>query len=174
MKPLNRSQIKKLHRDNSELRNERRISFMPLGFESGFNVGHIFRLADAVDAEKLILTGRTPVPPDHDIEITSMRQDRRIPFLHFDKYEDAIKFMKDEGWELVSIEIASKSIYYKEYRYSQKVCFVLGNENDGVYPYALKHSTGIVSIPMFGKNYSLNVHVAASIVCYDAILRKDA
>lgn len=147
------------------------LTFLLQSFDNPVNVGHMFRLADAVGAEKLVLTGRTQVPPHHEISITSMGQENRIPYEYCDKVEDALKTLKDEGYHLISLEVTEDSVLYTEPDYSKhdKICLILGNETDGVYPSSLKFSDEIVYIPMFGKNYSLNVHVAAAIVAYKIV-----
>jgi tRNA (guanosine-2'-O-)-methyltransferase len=174
MQPLKRTKIRKFFKDYKEKLESTDIEviFLLQSFESPLNVGHMFRLADAVAASKIILTGRTPVPPNSEIRITSMGKEDVIPFEHFPRLEDAIMHIKSENFQLVSVEITENSKIYTDAEYKDKVCFVLGNENDGVYPSALSASEETIYIPMFGNNNSLNVHVSASIVVYDFLRRK--
>jgi tRNA (guanosine-2'-O-)-methyltransferase len=50
---------------------------------------------------------------------------------------------------------------------------VLGNETEGVNKRVMEMVDGVVEIPMYGVNSSLNVLVAASIVSYHAASRMD-
>ncbi len=168
MKPLNRPKIKKFFNKNVQM-HDVDLVFVLLSFESPFNVGHIFRLADATGAKKVILTGRTPTPPNSDIAVTSMGQEARVDWKHYGTAEEALKELKADGYKIVSLEVTDKSIEYGTADYGKKVCLVLGNEVQGVYDSVLAHSDEVVYIPMYGKNYSLNVHVAASIVAYKVI-----
>lgn len=174
MQPLKRTKIRKFFKEYKSLLEDSGIEvvFLLQSFESALNVGHMFRLADAVGASKIVLTGRTPTPPDSEIKITSMGKDEVVPFEHYSRLEDALKALKEQKFQIVSVEITEDSKVYTEAEYKNKICFVLGNENDGVYPSALANSEEIVYIPMFGNNNSLNVHVSASIVVYDFLRRK--
>lgn len=175
MKPLNRSEIKKFLKkkivDLDDYPNFELI-FLLQSFENATNVGHMFRLADALGVKKLILTGRTKVPPDPEISITSMGQENRINFEYYARVEEAISAVKSEGFTVLSLEVTEKSILYTDYLYPDKVCVLLGNEVKGVYPYSLSKSDAILYLPMFGKNYSLNVHIAGAIVGYEYMKSK--
>lgn len=142
------------------------ITFLLQSFDSGVNVGHMFRLADACGARELILTGKTPRPPHPDISITSIEQDKTVPFRYFPHAEEAVKVLKEEGYAIVSIELVEGAVRYTDFQYPKKVCFVLGNEMTGVFPSVLTASDACVYIPVFGRNFSLNVHVSAAIVAF--------
>lgn len=170
MKPLSRNEIKKFMKNSSEDRKDIDLVYLLQSFESGYNVGHMFRLADALGVSKLFLTGRTPTPPDANIELTSMGQENRIEWEHFSKAEECLDMLKGEGYQIVGLELTKNAEKYTNFNWGEKVCIVLGNENDGIYPSSLSRCDGVVYIPMFGKNYSLNVHVAAAIVGYQAVM----
>lgn len=174
MQPLKRTKIRHFFKEYKEqfAKANLEIVFLCQSFESGANVGHIFRLADAVGASKIVLTGRSPTPPDAELEVTSMGKHLTVPFEHYSRLEDAIRHLREENFQLVSLEVTENSVPYTQAEYSNKVCFVLGNEKSGVYPSALANSEHIVYIPMIGSNNSLNVHVSASIVVYDLLRRK--
>ena len=61
---------------------------------------------------------------------------------------------------------------YKEYDYKSKCALVFGNERFGINPkwYQNKHIE--VFIPMSGEQNSINVSVAASIIAYEAYMKK--
>jgi tRNA (guanosine-2'-O-)-methyltransferase len=79
--------------------------------------------------------------------------------------------LRDEGYQIVAVEVAEGAASYRDFDYADKVCLVLGNEKKGVYPNVLRQCNGAVIIPMAGKGRSLNVVVAGSIVAYEALLR---
>jgi len=147
------------------------LCFFLQDWEDGYNVGGMFRVADGCGAQKLIMSGRTPVPPDPTIGVTSMGQHRRIPFEHHKHHEDAAKKLIAEGWSLVAVELADGAMPYDEFDYPEKTCIVLGNEGAGVYGAVMRHIASSVYIPMLGKGRSLNVHVAGAIVGFHAVLR---
>ncbi|MBW7928380.1 MAG: tRNA methyltransferase [Fimbriimonadaceae bacterium] len=150
------------------------ISFLLQDFEDAYNVGSIFRVADAVGAKLIVGTGRTPLPPDPMIGVTSLGHHRRIPFRHVAGHEEAGTALREEGWTLVAVEVADGAIPYLEYEFPERVCLVLGNEGAGVYGSLLRQCAAAVYVPMFGKGRSMNVAMCAGIVAYRAILKKSS
>ena len=157
-------QFKKEHAPKVEL------SFLLQDWEDAYNVGGMFRVADACGAKELFMSGRTPHPPDPMIGVTSLGHHRRIPFQQFKSHEEAALAAKAAGYSLVAVEIAEGAVCYTDYAWPSKVCLMLGNEASGIYGSVMKHRDGAVYIPMFGKGRSMNVHVAAAIVAFRALL----
>lgn len=161
--------IRRLHeRFSAEYGRPMTLAFLLQDWDDPYNVGGMFRLADAVAAKELVLTGHTPVPPHPQIHVTSMGHHRRVPFRHFESHEEAVARLKLEGYHLVAVEIAEDAQHYRDYPYPDKLCLVVGNEVNGVYNRVLGMCDGAVFIPMAGKGKSLNVVVAAAIVAYEA------
>lgn len=165
-----KTEVRRLHKAARAAATEREITFLLQDWDDAYNVGGMFRVADAVGAKELILTGKTPSPPDPQVSVTSLGHHRRIPFRQFEKHEEAAIQAKENGYMLIAIEIAEEAVPYQSFVYPDKVCFVLGNEERGLYGTVLKHVDAAVYIPMFGKGRSMNVHVAAAIVAYRARL----
>src|SRR3954469_23426029 len=78
------------------------ISFLLQDWEDAYNVGGMFRVADACGARELFMSGRTPTPPDPMIGVTSLGHHRRIPYEHFEKHQDAALRAKELGYSLVA------------------------------------------------------------------------
>ena len=167
MRALNRTEIKKLYRTLPPLK--RQIMFLLAGVEKPANVGSIFRLAEGLKAQ-VLLCGRTPIPPNPEISITSMNQEDRVVWKKFDHTHEAIEYAKSEGYTVIAIELCQNAKPYQEFDYPKKVCFVLGHENSGVHAEILSICDDAVFIPYWGKNYSLNVAISAAIVAFRACL----
>lgn len=166
---MKKSQVRKMHQKHP-LREMSLVIWLQ-DWDDAYNVGGMFRVADACGATELIMTGKTPVPPNPMIGVTSMGAHRRVPFSHFPRHDDAAKKLKAEGYTLVAVEIADESVNYRDYDYPDKTCLVLGAEGAGLYGNVIKACDAAVYIPMAGKGRSLNVHVAAAIVAFEARLR---
>jgi 23S rRNA (guanosine2251-2'-O)-methyltransferase len=163
--------VRKLHKEFKDSHPSRvEISFLLQDWEDAYNVGGIFRVADACGASELFMTGRTPVPPDPQISVTSLGHHRRIPFEHFAKHEEAALAAKEKGYAIVAVEIADDAVDYSKFEWPAKVCLVLGNEVNGVYASVMRHRDASVYIPMLGKGRSMNVHVAGAVVAFRAVL----
>lgn len=167
--------VRKMHKEaRSASANDVEIAFLLQDWEDPYNVGGMFRVADACGAAELILTGRSPVPPHPQVHVTSLGHHRRVSWRQIQRYDDATRILKEEGYHLIAVEIAEGAAHYMEYPYPKKVCLVLGHEGAGIYGSVMRACDGAVFIPMAGKGRSLNVHVAAAVVAFEIWLGQRA
>lgn len=134
-----------------------------------YNVGAIFRLADAVAAEKVILCGQTETPPHTRIKKASINTTEWVVWSYAQTAVEAIHELKAQNPKLktIAIEQSTKSIAYDKADYAFPVAFVVGHESEGVSKDVLDIADQIVEIPMWGVNKSLNVMVSLGIVLYE-------
>jgi 23S rRNA (guanosine2251-2'-O)-methyltransferase len=168
MKQLRRTELKRFHRATNRAlpTPEKQIVLFLQSLEDPVNVGSVFRIADAVSAEKVILTGVTPRPPDPRISKSSRFKEKEVAWEYYEKPIEAIKALKAEGYTILALEITDKSHFYYEVEYPEKTCLVVGHEEFGVHKSVLELCDSAVFIPMFGKGKSLNVHVSLAILSY--------
>lgn len=140
------------------------LTFLLQDWDDAYNVGGLYRVADGVGVRTLYACGKTPVPPDPMIGVTSLGAHRRLDMRHFPVHEAAALAAIEDGWTLVAVEIADSAVPYFSFSFPPRTCLVLGNEVNGVYSSVLKHCAAAVYIPMLGKGRSLNVHVSGAIV----------
>lgn len=145
------------------------LAFLLQDWSDAYNVGGMFRVADALGAQELMLTGSTPQPPNPMISVTSLGNHRRVEWRYEPDHEKAALSMREAGWTLVAIEISEQAVPYFEFDFPPRTCLILGNEQKGVYGRVMKHVDASVFIPMAGKGRSLNVHVAAAVVGFHAL-----
>ena len=140
---------------------------------SAYNVGNIFRIAEAVGAREIIACGYTPAPPHPKLEKTAMGADRLVPCRTADTSSDAVRMLRAEGTKcILAAEIVpGRSIPAWERTYEFPLALILGNEALGVAPEALELCDGMVELPMFGRKQSINVGNAAAAILY-AIVAK--
>jgi tRNA (guanosine-2'-O-)-methyltransferase len=162
--------VRKLHR--SQTFNPIQLSFLLQDWSDPYNVGGMFRVADACGAHELIMSGKTPVPPHPQIGVTSLGHHRRVEWRQIVRHDDAIRILQEEGNTLVAVEIADDAENYRDFEYPPKTVLVLGNEQIGLHGNVIKACDAAVFIPMVGKGRSLNVHVAAAVVAFEALLPK--
>ena len=134
-----------------------------------YNVGSIFRSADAFRISKLFLTGYTPFPPRKEISKTALGAERTVPWEHRTSALEAIQELKTAGWNVYAVELAENSSDIVALSPTQfPAAFVLGNELIGLDADVLAACTGAFEIAMHGVKHSLNVAVAAGIVMHQA------
>lgn len=136
-----------------------------------YNVGAIFRLADAVAAEKVYLCGETETPPNTRIKKASINTTEWVPWEYAEDTVSAIKNLKlnIKNLHVVAIEQDSRSIPFQEAEYKFPIALVVGHETHGVSKEVLDMADQIVELPMYGVNTSLNVMVSLGIVLYQVI-----
>lgn len=136
-----------------------------------YNIGSVFRLADAVGAKKLILCGGSETPPNHRIKKASINTTEIVNWEYFETTSEAIKNLRKEvkDIKIVAIELAQNSINYSDYEFKLPVGLIVGHESDGVSEEVMDLCDAVVELPMFGVNISLNVMVSMAITLYEII-----
>tara|TARA_Y100000996_G_scaffold185737_1_gene145225 strand:- start:185 stop:733 length:549 start_codon:yes stop_codon:yes gene_type:complete len=171
--------VDRIKRTNDELKSDRPtleevkniprlpISILVENVRSVHNVGSIFRSADGFGAEKIYLSGYTACPPRDDLSKTALGADKSVRWEHFDSPIDAAKNIINKGISLVLLEqtVTSKSIYDLEWTFP--LCFIVGNEVEGVSEELAKLATIHAEIPMRGIKQSLNVSVSTGVAGYE-------
>lgn len=139
-----------------------------------YNIGSIFRLADAVAAEKVFLCGETLTPPNHRIKKASINTWNWVEWEYAETAVSAIKDLKFKikNLRIIVVEQDNKSIPYIQMKVDFPVAIIVGNETYGVSKEALALADQIVEIPMLGVNKSLNVMVSLGIIVFK-IMEKD-
>ncbi|HTL82746.1 MAG TPA: RNA methyltransferase [Bacteroidia bacterium] len=137
------------------------------------NVGSVFRSADAFLIEKIYLCGYTPCPPHREIQKTALGATETVLWEHSDSALDVIRELKQQGVKIFSIEQAEKSIPLQETDVNGKLAVVFGNEVEGVSQEVIDAGDGVIEIPQHGMKHSLNIAVAAGIVCWEIFRKKN-
>ncbi len=135
------------------------------------NVGSVFRIADAMDAKEVVLTGITPTPPHPTISKVGRDKDRRVPWRYVARPEDALKELRAQSFWVAALELTDECQPYYAVDFPQRVALVLGNEDHGVTRACLDLCDAAVYVPMYGKGHSLNVHVSLAVVGYHLLHR---
>jgi len=138
------------------------------------NVGSIFRTADAAGVKEIYLCGFTPSPEGRFKKIRPQIAKTALGaegFVHWEKVPKInllIRRLKEEGYTVLAVEQAKKSLPYCAFKPKRgaKIALILGNEVHGIPPAVLKEADHILEIPMRGKKESLNVSVAAGVILF--------
>lgn len=136
------------------------------GIRSAWNVGSMFRTADAAGLAGLYLCGVTPTPPRPDLEKTALGASLTVPWTYWDDSGAAVRHLQARGIQVVALELLPDAMPYDRFPYRPPVCFVVGHEVRGVRPEVLAVADGAVAIPMWGAKHSLNVAVSFGVMAY--------
>lgn len=134
---------------------------------SRFNVGALFRTADAVGVSRIYLCGITPHPPHSRIAKVSLGAEHSVAWQGCKKIMPLLKHKRKEGFRIVAVELAQTSIPYTQYKKRNiPTLLIVGSEVRGIPKNVIEASDACVHIPMQGMKESLNVAIAFAVVAY--------
>lgn len=138
-----------------------------------YNVGSVFRTADAFRLQGVCLCGITARPPHPEIHKTALGAEDSVEWKYFERTEDCVHYLKDQGYTVLAVEQCEDSTLLNNYQLSpvnsqlNRIAIVLGNEVKGVQQQVVDLCDGCLEIPQYGTKHSLNVSVAAGIVIWE-------
>lgn len=135
-----------------------------------YNVGSIFRSCDGALVEKLFLCGFTPAPPRKEISKTALGAEESVPWEHAYDITVVLQHLRDNGYTIAALEHTNKSLSCFDLQADRfPLAVVVGNEITGISEQALRFCDIALEIPMFGVKQSLNVAVAAGVICFECV-----
>lgn len=158
---------------------------------SMYNVGSVFRTADAFRVESILLCGITACPPHQEIHKTALGAEDTVEWKYVQSALDAVRLLKTEGYKVFSIEQCEGSTKLQDLPqvldsinpdknvlphddtdnaclpHTPKIAIVFGNEVKGVSQDVVNVSDYCLEIPQFGTKHSLNVSTAAGMVIWE-------
>ncbi len=140
-----------------------------------YNIGSIFRLADAVAAEKVILCGGTLTPPNSRIKKASINTTGWVDWEYKSTAKEAVEELRTQNpmTKIVAVEQDARSQVFYKVAYDFPLAIVVGHETNGVSKEVLDMADVIVEMPMWGINTSLNVMVSSGIILYEIMKQHD-
>jgi 23S rRNA (guanosine2251-2'-O)-methyltransferase len=138
---------------------------------SAYNVGSVFRTADAFLLEGLYLCGYTAFPPHKEIRKTALGAEDTVHWKHFRNINQAIEDLRTLGYKIFAVEQAEKSVNLQAAGFgpNEKIALIFGNEVTGVEQDTIAQCDGCIEIPQLGMKHSLNISVAAGIVLWEIV-----
>jgi tRNA G18 (ribose-2'-O)-methylase SpoU len=130
----------------------------------GFNIGKIFRSAEAFGAAAVHLVNIAPFDP-----APAKGSFRKVPAVFHDNFPDCHTTLNEQGFHFFLLDPGGATSLCSS-ELPIKSAFVLGHEEFGfsfdpdAYPGVEK-----LTIPQFGSVQSLNVSIAASVVMYEYV-----
>lgn len=134
-----------------------------------YNIGSLFRLADAIAVKKVFLCGDMEYPPSSRIHKAAVGTEEWVPWEKTDSTSEVLIKLKEKGIQIIAVEQSPKSISYKDLRaplLKFPCAVVMGSETGGMNKDVLEKADIIVELPMLGVNKSFNVWGSAAVVAY--------
>ncbi len=157
-------------------RNKKEIYLILQNIRSLYNIGSIFRCADAFGVTKIFLCGYSAYPAEKQIvkiSKTALGAEKTIPWEHHWQTASLIKKLKKQDVKIFALELTKKAIPLKNFRPRFPLALVVGNEVTGIAKNILKLADQTIYIPMHGQKESLNVSIATGIALYNLNLQRN-
>ena len=168
---LNAKQLRKSEPGKKELKRIKRnpIYFVLDQVIDTYNIGSLFRLADAVAVTKMYLCGQMEYPPSSRIHKAAVGTETWVPWEKKESTLETVKDLGKKGIQIIAVEQDKRSISYKDLNPNFPVAIIVGNETEGIEKLILDEADVIVEMPMFGINKSFNAWGSAAIIAYKVL-----
>ena len=131
------------------------------------NIGMCFRISESFGVEKIYFHENSPSVENRKVINTARNTINQIAHDYYNDFNSLINNLKDEGNTIIGIEITDKSINIQDFNFKnhEKIVLLLGSERNGIENVDLVDYT--ISIPMYGRNSSMNVVHSLAITLYE-------
>lgn len=138
---------------------------------SAYNVGSVFRTADAFLIESIYIVGYAPRPPHKEIKKTALGAEESVDWKYFPNSQEAIGHLRAEGFKILAIEQAENSQALQSVSLSpdERIAVVFGNEVTGLEQSTIALCDACIEIPQLGMKHSLNIATAAGVVLWELV-----
>jgi tRNA G18 (ribose-2'-O)-methylase SpoU len=159
-----------------EFRSSAKVQVIPVleNIRSAYNVGSVFRTADAFLLEAIYLTGYTAFPPHKEIKKTALGAEETVVWKKCTNALEAIDDLRSNGYKVYAVEQANQSVSLEQLNFSptEKLALVFGNEVTGVDQSTIDSCDGCIEIPQLGMKHSLNIATAAGVVIWELVRQR--
>ncbi len=136
---------------------------------SAYNVGSIFRTADAAAVEHIYLCGMSAHPPHVKLAKTALGAFDYVSWSYHERTKDVLDELGTQGIPRIALEVVPDAIPLGRFEWPKPAAVVFGNEVTGINESILERCDAVVSIPMWGYKNSMNVATAFGVVVYDIL-----
>lgn len=141
---------------------------------SAYNVGSVFRTADAFLLEGIYICGYTCTPPHKEIKKTALGAEDSVHWKHFPNTVLAMQELHAGGYKVFAVEQAQGSTLLQDTNWApgEKIAVIFGNEVTGVEQATIQQCEGCIEIPQLGMKHSLNIATAAGVVLWELVRKR--
>ena len=131
------------------------------------NIGMCFRIAESFGVSKIYLHESSPATDNNNVKRTARNTVNQVAHYTYNNFDNTIQQLKEEGNTIIGIEITDKSIDIQNFNFKnhKKIVLLLGSERNGIEN--IDHIDYSISIPMYGRNSSMNVIHSLGIALYE-------
>lgn len=138
---------------------------------SAYNVGSVFRTADAFLIEAIYIIGYSAKPPHKEIRKTALGAEETVHWHYFKTTAEAIEELRHKQYKVFAVEQVESSTFLHQLLPEQTsgIGMIFGNEVTGVEQSTIHACDGCIEIPQLGMKHSLNIATAAGVVLWEIV-----
>lgn len=138
---------------------------------SAYNIGSVFRTADAFLVEAIYIIGYSAIPPHKEIKKTALGAEESVEWEHFTTTAFAIEELRKKRYNIYAVEQAEGSYKLNAigFEANEKIAVIFGNEVTGVEQSTIHLCDGCLEIPQLGMKHSLNIATAVGVVLWELV-----
>ena len=136
------------------------------------NFGSIIRTANCAGAHGIIIPKRGSVGLNEVVAKTSAGAIEYVPVAKVTNIAQTIDILKERGVWVAGAEAGGDTMYKTDL--SGSMALVIGSEGEGISRLVKEKCDFLVEIPMFGDVNSLNASVAAAVLMYEVVRRRNS
>ena len=140
------------------------------GIEIPGNVGTMLRMADGAGLDSVFICNRKARLTHPKLIKGSQGAILSVPVYEFESVAACRAWLKMHGFTVYLADTRADKYYFEE-PFGVKTALVMGSERYGISREWYDGEYKMIAIPMLGKCDSLNVGVAATVLCYDASIK---
>ncbi|GHV39346.1 rRNA methyltransferase [Clostridia bacterium] len=141
------------------------------GLEIPGNIGTIIRSADAADASAIFVVNRKARLTNPKLIKGSMGALFFKTVIEFETVSACRDWLKKNHYKNYLADTRAEKTY-AEYDYAGNTALIIGSERYGIDREWYDEAANLLSIPMLGQCDSLNVAIAATVILYEARMKK--
>lgn len=136
------------------------------------NLGSIIRTANCAGVHGIIIPKRGSVGLSEVVAKTSAGAIEYVPVAKVTNIAQTIDALKEKGVWVAGAEAGGDTMYKTDL--SGSMALVIGSEGEGISRLVKEKCDFLVEIPMFGDVNSLNASVAAAVLMYEVVRRRNS
>ncbi len=140
------------------------------GLEKPGNLGTLLRTADATGVDAVVVCGHKTDINNPNVIRASIGTLFFIPIAEASS-EKTIQWLAKKNIQILTA-LPEAPVNYTEADMRKGIALVVGSEDEGLTPIWSKEISRPLSIPMLGRNDSLNVSTAAAVLLYEALRQR--
>jgi len=141
--------------------------------EDPHNLGSILRTADCTGVHGVIVPKRRSAQVTATVSKTSAGAAEYVPVARVTNLGQTIDSLKEKGVWVVGTDVSAAAGIYETNVFDGPVAIVIGNEGKGMGRLIREKCDVLIKLPMNGQINSLNASVAAGVVMYEVLRRRN-